>query len=180
MALFFYTGRAFEWIVDVDLAHVNPCTYPSVSQRFALATFYYWTKGYGWIGHSNWLSVGEECSWEGVVCNDNVTVSSLELSYYELPGSFPPEIKALSSTNALEINADIIDGGPPIVFNQQPYLDKYNVNLRLKGTGKPTISNDMPTEIPTMEEDHSAANSSLSHLFRHGFLTVLCTICFAW
>jgi len=49
------------------------------------------------------------------------------LAYDVLPGSFPTEIKILSSMGSLELTADIIDGGPPIVFPQLPNLETYKV-----------------------------------------------------
>lgn len=67
-------ARAYNWIVN-DAALPQ---YPDwrVIQRFALATFYYATKGEDWYVNTNWLEYGvHECDWP----NANNTEGIIEL-----------------------------------------------------------------------------------------------------
>lgn len=71
-------GMAFRWLVDTDPAGVDPCTYPTVAQRYALTTFYYSTNGYNWTDSSGWLTESNECTWFGVTCGSDL-VTEIDL-----------------------------------------------------------------------------------------------------
>ena len=60
----------------------NPCTYPTILQRYGLATFYYSTGGMNWFDDTDWLGNTVECDWFGVVCNDGVNAANLTLRKY--------------------------------------------------------------------------------------------------
>jgi len=62
-------GQAFEWIDGFDT--VDPCTYPTVTDRFALVTFFYSTGGESWSNRTGWLSGAPECEWHGISCDDD-------------------------------------------------------------------------------------------------------------
>lgn len=67
-------GMAYQWLLDTDPAQVDPCTYPTVQQRYALATMYYSTNGDDWAETSGWLTGANECMWFGISCgSDQVT-----------------------------------------------------------------------------------------------------------
>jgi hypothetical protein len=66
-------GKAFLWLVDEDPAQVDPCTYPTILERFALATLYFATGGDSWTVSTEWMTATEECSWFGVTCTTSVT-----------------------------------------------------------------------------------------------------------
>jgi len=72
-------GMALQWISFDDPAQVNPCTYATVQQRFALATLYFATDGENWSGSEYWLSGEPECSWLGIACDDDDQVESIAL-----------------------------------------------------------------------------------------------------
>lgn len=77
-------GQAFEWIVEFDDT-TDPCTYPTVLQRYALAVFFYATGGEGWTARTGWLSPAAECDWLGVTCSassEGATITALSLSTY--------------------------------------------------------------------------------------------------
>ena len=176
-------GSAFEWIVVEDLALVNPCTYPTVEQRYVLATIYFSTKQYGWSKESNWLSIAPECEWDGVECaggGDNATlVTRLHLAYTDLPGHFPNEIKALKALETLEVTADTISGGPPIVFNMPPRLNNYNVRPRSTTnapvvTKSPTIGSGGEADMDKFTNSISSGESRSAFLFT-GILVSLFT-----
>ena len=67
-------GMAYQWLLDTDPAQIDPCTYPTVEQRYALTTMYYSTNGDDWTETSGWLTGANECMWFGVSCgSDQVT-----------------------------------------------------------------------------------------------------------
>ena len=64
-------GQAFDWIVGFDDT-TDPCTYPTVAQRYALAVLFYATAGEtSWTSRTGWLSPSNECNnWLGVTCGE--------------------------------------------------------------------------------------------------------------
>lgn len=64
-------NKAYEWLVNDDSLQIDPCTYPTVQQRYALATFYFSTNGDNWVDNGGWMSASQECEdWLGIDCND--------------------------------------------------------------------------------------------------------------
>ena len=73
-------GMAIGWITLDDPLKVDPCVYPTLEQRYGLATIYYATAGAGWTTKTDWLGGTSECQWFGITCDDaNVTVSRIQL-----------------------------------------------------------------------------------------------------
>tara|TARA_B110001450_G_C17309049_1_gene354693 strand:+ start:182 stop:496 length:315 start_codon:yes stop_codon:yes gene_type:complete len=70
-------GIAFEWIMDNDLAQVDPNSYLIVKQRYALAVFYHSTNGDDWLNADGWLSDSNECSWAGIECDEDNLVDEI-------------------------------------------------------------------------------------------------------
>jgi hypothetical protein len=81
------SGPALDWIIFQDPAMIDPCTIGDddsdghtsgddndptlllLTQRYALAAFYYATNGPNWKANDMWLSGTSECSWLGVTCD---------------------------------------------------------------------------------------------------------------
>jgi hypothetical protein len=72
-------GSAFLWLVNSS--SFDPCTYPTVEQRFALATFFESTSGSTWRDNTKWLSDAPECDWSGTLCSDGY-IQELTLSKF--------------------------------------------------------------------------------------------------
>jgi hypothetical protein len=72
-------GVAYLWMLDGDPAMVDPCTFPTVKQRYSLASFFYSTGGSFWDFDTAWLSAANECEWLGVSCDDGEVVHGLRL-----------------------------------------------------------------------------------------------------
>jgi hypothetical protein len=74
-------SSALAWISGLDPMEFDPCTYPTIEQRYGLATFYFATIGNDWIKNDNWLSAKSECEWFGVTCAEpgNAIVEKLQL-----------------------------------------------------------------------------------------------------
>ena len=70
-------GRAFIFMLN-DPLNPDVCTYPTLNQRFALASIYYSTNGDSWTNDSGWLLASGECTWNGVTCEGGA-VTTLEL-----------------------------------------------------------------------------------------------------
>jgi hypothetical protein len=71
-------GMAFDWIVNED--DIDPCINPdSIQQRYVLATLFESTEGDSWSNTTGWLSLESECSWYGIVCNDEDEIERFEL-----------------------------------------------------------------------------------------------------
>jgi hypothetical protein len=75
-------GKAFDFMTNDPFVKAMVCIYPSLEQRYGLATFYFSTQGSLWTTKTGWLSASNECAWYGIVCNDNVRASNLTLSKY--------------------------------------------------------------------------------------------------
>jgi hypothetical protein len=74
-------GMAYQWLLDTDPAQIDPCTYPTLKQRYALTTMYYSTNGDDWTETSGWLTGANECMWFGVSCNSDL-VSEITLGTF--------------------------------------------------------------------------------------------------
>jgi hypothetical protein len=72
-------GLAFKFMAIEDPLMPNVCAYPTIDQRFGLATFYYATNGNNWTVSDGWMGPTNECEWYGVFCVDNL-VTNLTLS----------------------------------------------------------------------------------------------------
>jgi hypothetical protein len=73
-------GMAYRFLRDDDPLQIDPCTYPSTEQRYALSTFYFATIGENWSISTDWLSVKNECDWFQVTCGGDGFVTDLILS----------------------------------------------------------------------------------------------------
>jgi len=94
-------GSAFSWLNGSDVETTN-CLYPTVVQRYALATFYFATEGDSWTDYEGWLSADDECTWKGIDCGDGEEVSTIDLNRNNLGGTLPnEELGALTSLEAL-------------------------------------------------------------------------------
>ena len=72
-------GRAYRWLLNEDPKAADPCEYPTIVQRYVLATFYYSTFGDLWTANDGWLSASSECEWLGITCSPQ-KVTSINLS----------------------------------------------------------------------------------------------------
>lgn len=73
-------GKAFDWFVNTDT--VDVCTYDTLEQRYALASFYFSTGGPDWTSSTGWTTASPECEWQFVTCNGDGDVTSLLISKY--------------------------------------------------------------------------------------------------
>lgn len=72
-------GMAYDWMTNIDTA-VDVCTYSTLNQRYAMATFYFSTTGAGWTKSAGWLTNVSECYWELATCNVDDVLTGLYMS----------------------------------------------------------------------------------------------------
>lgn len=61
-------GEAFQFMVDDTF---DPCTYPTIEQRYGLSVLYYATEGDDWDENEGWVQDGvPECEWFNVTCEE--------------------------------------------------------------------------------------------------------------
>lgn len=118
-----YQYKAYTWLASTPYESLSDY---AILQRFTLACIYYATfqvrtlytdavYGYEkeippWNKTTNWLSsTKDECSWFGILCNDNGEVVDIELYGNYLTGMFPPEIIHLNqSLSTLDLYDNVI------------------------------------------------------------------------
>jgi hypothetical protein len=71
-------GRAFLFMTE-DPTLTDICSYPTIAQRYGLATFYFSTNGADWDQNTGWLGTMGECDWFGVSCQDGTFTTDLLL-----------------------------------------------------------------------------------------------------
>ena len=100
-------NQAVRWLIDQDTRFLCPEN-PTLISRYALAVFYYSTRGDRWLecsapasfndaaaieaanaactiqsfpdsGSDAWLTPGDECQWGGVVCSDDGDVEIINI-----------------------------------------------------------------------------------------------------
>ncbi|CAB9528801.1 leucine rich repeat [Seminavis robusta] len=104
-------SKAYQWLISNQNSSQELPRW-RLTQRFALATFYFSTRGDHWVSHRGWLDwATNECNWEQVyvlpnstpemTCNEKgeITVVTIERTN-NLEGTIPPEISLLG--NSLE------------------------------------------------------------------------------
>lgn len=95
-------GSAFLFITDDPLImEVGVCSYPTIAQRYGLATFYFSTNGEAWTQNTGWLGTAGECDWFGVTCVDGINITDLLLPNNNVNGDIPNEISTLFTAERL-------------------------------------------------------------------------------
>jgi len=79
------------------------------SPRKILERFYYATNGDDWAEKSNWMSADNICDWEGVYCNVQGDIESLDASENGLTGNVDPSIFELSFLKELDLNGNSVN-----------------------------------------------------------------------
>lgn len=112
---------AFDWITEDDELRVCPDD-PNVVQRYVLGVLYFATSGDSWhrcavksedCDGSNFLSGTHECSWGGVVCDDQGNIIEIHLQENNLVGRLPDEIGDLEYLEELDLSKNSLIGTLP-------------------------------------------------------------------
>jgi hypothetical protein len=143
-------AQALAWMED-DTQDVSVLAW-RMSQRYALAVFYYSLGGDSWVNHSDWLSAIDECSWHSAlqetththghesVCDNDGQYVSLVLANQNLTGTIPPEIGLLANLKMLELTENHVRGNIPTTVGSLEELSSlFLESNELTGT--------LPTEL---------------------------------
>ena len=91
------------------------------TDRAALVALY---EALGYVSHTesndwnNWLCEVPLDQWDGVTTDENDRITGLDLSYYKLRGSIPPELGNLSNLQNLDLGGnDLCESIPPELGN---------------------------------------------------------------
>ncbi|KAG7369106.1 RHS repeat-associated core domain containing protein [Nitzschia inconspicua] len=128
---------AASWLISEDPASVDPCTYETLSQRYALANLFFATDGASWTVNTGWLSGEDECDWSNVECssgNGLSLVTGLTLSGNNLVGTLPDELKVFISLNTFDVSENKISGSIPKMIGGFGLTSFLAANNQLSGT----------------------------------------------
>ena len=150
---------------NLDFDDGDPDANPG-TERNALVALYNSTNGSQWRYSSGWLgTVGSECGWEGVFCNDDNRVTAILLPHNNLVGSIPPDIGSLTALEGeLDLSFNQLSGSIPgeiftltalrrlVLHNNQlsgsiPPEIGYLVSLQLLNLSYNQLSGSIPPEI---------------------------------
>jgi hypothetical protein len=124
-------GEAFSFILGDATVIDDVCAYPTIEQRFGLATFYFSTNGANWTNSSNWISELPECQWFGVSCEDGFIATNITLSSNNLAGTLPNEISTLSSLTSMEFYDNQLSGSIPDGLGNITTLELLDMEMNL-------------------------------------------------
>ena len=117
-----YQAKALNWLLSSNTANLSNAR---LVQRWVLACIYFATfevrtiftdAAFGegnvlpWLSSTNWVTDANECDWTKVDCDENNSVTILDLFSNILTGEFPREVELLSAT------LEILDIGDNFVF----------------------------------------------------------------
>lgn len=102
-----FQAQALDWL-EADLGQdflIDPTKdeLEQLVQRFTLTVLWFATNGTEWINSDLWLSSINECTWQGVSCNEQL-VTDLDLSSNNLIGKIPTELVLLSGLVHLDLS----------------------------------------------------------------------------
>jgi Leucine-rich repeat (LRR) protein len=111
--------------------------------RYALAAFYYSTKGDTWSQKQNWLTDADACLWysTGRSCDANKEIIALALDNNNVSGSIPRDISMLSMLNSISLR----NNGEAAMTGTLPY----ELSLLTGLTTVAISNNQMSGGIPT-------------------------------
>ena len=119
------------WLEGVQSVRGENCPIGQ-GDREALAAFYNWTNGAGWINKDNWLDDGSLDEWHGVTSDSTDRVTALVLPDNNLSGILPVEVGNLLHLEELDVSGnDALAGQLPFRMVHLVSLSK----LRLDDTG---------------------------------------------
>gem|GEM_PF-3113755 len=116
----------------------------TAAERTALLELYDATGGAGWTDTSNWSDAGgtafnvpgTECSWYGVVCNeDGSHVVALNLAGNNLTGSIPSVLANLSSLELINLSSNQLSGSIPVGLGSLALLRELDLSMNGGLTG---------------------------------------------
>lgn len=134
---------ALQWITNLQIASVEePIASHRLLQLYSLAVLFYSTAGEtAWLKSGGWLTEADECTWYGVRCTVEGSLSALLLSGNNLNGTLPLEIALLSNhLSILDVADNSLAGPIPQEYERLAILSR----LTLRGN---MLSSTIPSEL---------------------------------
>eukprot|EP00797_Seminavis_robusta_P004229 Sro1274_g258421.1 (489) ;mRNA; f:23896-25362 len=152
-------SKAYHWLVS-NTTHLAQVPKWRTTQRFALATFFFSTRGDFWVNHHGWLDWEvHECNWEQqalgpimyspdyMPCDDSGNIKGLSFIGNKLDGTIPPELSLLSADLellALPRNMELKGWIPTEIGLLTKLTELRTFNTKLSGT--------VPTELGLLSD----------------------------
>jgi Leucine-rich repeat (LRR) protein len=93
-------------------------------ERQALEALYQSTNGHSWANKENWLGdLSTECTWYGVVCENNEHVIKISLPENELSGTITPDLGNIRYLRELDLHGNQLTGVLPKNLGDLTHLD---------------------------------------------------------
>jgi hypothetical protein len=116
--------QALTWLADVDSSTEIKDT-SAVTQRYALAVFYYSMNGPGWTTSTGWLDASlNVCEWPMITCAAGEVTTIKEQSPINMEGVLPTELNALTSLQTLVIEKNTVRGFDGPIDQLSAYLQR--------------------------------------------------------
>lgn len=118
--------EAYLWLANSDTSFDTLSSFRKL-QRFGLVSFYLSTSPeLDWKVNYSWKSSQHECTWFGISCAVNDTVTEISLPSNRLAGTIPPEI-ALAGVGGrlgkLNLSGNNIGGELPVQIGTLTHLE---------------------------------------------------------
>lgn len=84
-----------------------------MTNRYVLALLYASWNGNLWTANGGWLLTDPECTWYGVSCMSDYSITGLQLSDNYLKGKLPSEISLLDELRVFDVSHNDIEGQIP-------------------------------------------------------------------
>jgi hypothetical protein len=101
--------QAMQWLVNEDKWQYDGDEEDRadvLTERYALAAIYDQLGGESWSENSKWMSTSSHCEWHGVACDNESTVTALQLGGNQLSGLIPTELGLLSGLVTLDMDTN--------------------------------------------------------------------------
>ena len=117
----------------------------STEERNALESLYQSTNGNSWKNNSNWLGdLSTECSWYGVVCENNAHIIKIILPENDLSGTIPNDLVNIRYLKELDLHGNHLTGILPSTIGDLTEMDSIDLSDNM-------ISGSIPEEWGQIE-----------------------------
>jgi len=125
------------------IPEIDPSNY-TAREHSALMALYILTAGNSWTNNDGWFSDSNVCEWHGVSCDTGRSVSTLDLSWNSMRGSFSDIynvcLRELANLTMLDLGNNQIRGSIPADFYLQRLTHLELGNNRLSGSIPSSLS----------------------------------------
>lgn len=141
--------EALVFVTEDDFLKLHAKDHPErIIQRYALATIWFTNGPWGMkpvLASANaWFSTLNECIWEGIICDDEGSVTSMSLDDRQLTGRLANDVGLLTALTAITLSRNSLTGSLEDMLDSLTKLTLTVLELesnQLDGSVPETISN---------------------------------------